>query len=592
VTGIFAKLTYCMRLVFLAVAHRAFNLEDRDDSLAKHVRELQPWFTIGEESTFHTIRSLQHRASALVMASQNEPNMAWKDGSDYTVLIFKGAEVTLSNLVSCQGALEDQSIHVLLHDLLFDQQFFIDISKLKDDMGNSVPGYSLITDRANRPVLGPVDRLAQHILDTPALRERFVIDIEDGKVIWNAVNLSIWLTTYTQFNLLCLVQVEMNCGAPGRTTELTAMPCVNTPAGMLRALRIIDGHIALMRTYHKMRAAQGHDRVIPHSLNASLGAMLVYKEAICRPFAQLCASVLFPENAKVKGLYQDFLFTNYDKPFTGDDLSNAMKSWTNRYIGCPLGVRDWRQVSTPFRRHHAGLEEMYLDEELETPDAAQAGHSHRVDWLRYGVTNLAATGLPEDYIKPFLATSKRWHAALKLVPGGNLTSLRQSLRRYFEPPAPRPQAPTGVAVDIEALAGLVVAQLQPQLTAMQQAMTQATTASLQTFQTQLLGQLQQMMGVQVPPPPAPLPPRVPLPPAAPSAAPPAAVRVQPSVPQQPRPATNRSDTAQVPVPGPMPSEEDALQALRRVLRKNDAQWRNEGQKQAVMAAVAWQKDLV
>ena len=54
---------------------------------------------------------------------------------------------------------------------------------------------------------------------------------------------------------------------------------------------------------------------------------------------------------------------------------------------------------------------------METADAAQAGHSHRVDWMRYGVTNLAATGLPEDYIKPFLATSKRWHVTLKLVPG-------------------------------------------------------------------------------------------------------------------------------------------------------------------------------
>ena len=35
---------------------------------------------------------------------------------------------------------------------------------------------------------------------------------------------------------------------------------------MLRALRIIDGHVVLMCTYHKMRAAQGHDLVIPHFL--------------------------------------------------------------------------------------------------------------------------------------------------------------------------------------------------------------------------------------------------------------------------------------------------------------------------------------
>ncbi len=43
---------------------------------------------------------------------------------------------------------------------------------------------------------------------------------------------------------------------------------------------------------------------------------------------------------------------------------------------------------------------------------------------------------------------------------------------------------------------------------------------------------------------------------------------------------------------PMPTEEQALQALRHVLKNDNAQWRNEGQKEAVMAAVAWQKDLV
>ncbi|RPD52088.1 hypothetical protein L227DRAFT_477938, partial [Lentinus tigrinus ALCF2SS1-6] len=236
VTGILAKMTYCMRLAFLAYAHQQFDPETPENTLATEVRSLQPWFTVGQESTFHTIRSLQHRASALVMSSQNEPNMAWKDGSDYTVMIFKGGQVSLPNLISCQAALEDRSIHILLHDLLFDHNFSIDISRLRDDMGNSDPDYSLFTDRVNRPVLGPVDRLAQHILDTPALCERFVLAIENGEVIWNAVNLSIWLSTYTQFNLLCLVQVEMNCGAPGRTTELTAMPRVNTRTGMLRAL--------------------------------------------------------------------------------------------------------------------------------------------------------------------------------------------------------------------------------------------------------------------------------------------------------------------------------------------------------------------
>ena len=175
------------RLVFLAIAHRQYSPTDPEDSLDKQIKEWQPWFTINKESTFHTIRSLQRRASTLVMSSQNDPNMAWKEDSNYTVLYFKGAEVSLPNLVDCQGALEDQSMQLLLHNLLFDHPFYIDISKLKDDMGNSVPGYSLFTDRVNRPVLGSVDALAEHILATPSLREQFVVAIEDGKIIWNPI---------------------------------------------------------------------------------------------------------------------------------------------------------------------------------------------------------------------------------------------------------------------------------------------------------------------------------------------------------------------------------------------------------------------
>ena len=51
---------------------------------------------------------------------------------------------------------------------------------------------------------------------------------------------------------------------------------------------------------------------------------------------------------------------------------------------------------------------------------------------------------------------------------------------------------------MEALAGMVVQQLQPQLVAMQEAITTATATSFQAFQTQLFGQLQQMLGVQQP----------------------------------------------------------------------------------------------
>ena len=113
---------------------------------------------------------------------------------------------------------------------------------------------------------------------------------------------------------------------------------------------------------------------------------------------------------------QDFLFVNINKPFNAENISKEMHHWTKEHLGFGLGVRDWRQVSTPFRRTHAGLQETWLDDH-ETVDAAQAGHSHHVDHMRYGVTERSYTGLPEDYLGPYLETSVRWHSVLHLVPG-------------------------------------------------------------------------------------------------------------------------------------------------------------------------------
>ena len=170
-------------MVFLKEAHQRYVAGG--PSLATIIRELRPWFTVGSENTFHAIKSLQHRASSLVLSTQNEPNIKWKSGSKQSALLVPGGEVSLSGLQQCQGALEDATLKLLTQTLLFGHSFPIDIHALKDDMSNKEPGYSLFSDRLNRDILGPIDQLAQHILDTPILRRQFVLQSNDGKVVWN-----------------------------------------------------------------------------------------------------------------------------------------------------------------------------------------------------------------------------------------------------------------------------------------------------------------------------------------------------------------------------------------------------------------------
>ncbi|KAI0628002.1 hypothetical protein C8Q77DRAFT_1068933, partial [Trametes polyzona] len=594
VTGVFAKLMYDMRLTFLYECHQCLDSPGQP-SLVVSARTLRPWFTKGLESTFHTLKSLQHRASSITMSSQNEPNMVWKDKTGFTTLIYMGHEVSLDALRKCQGALEDETRTLLVDTLLFGHPFHINIPSLCDDMGNKQPGYSLFTDRVNTEALGPVDQLADHVLRTPALNRRFVMAVREGKVVWNAMAMSAWLNAFARLNLLCLIQAEMNCGAPGRTTELTAMPTANTPGGMLRALRIIDNHVVLMRTYHKMRAAQGFDRVIPHSLNAALAAVFIYKEAICRPFAQLCASVLYPGDVKVKALYQDFLFVNYDKPFIGDDISAGMKRWTGEHLGVELGIQKWRQCSTPLRRKHAGLEEMWLEDQ-DTVDAAQAGHSHRVDTLRYGVTDLSSTGMAEDYIGPFLKTSVMWHRVLHLVPGGELLPLHVAGREHFQAAPERPLAAPQQGFDAQAVLDGLKEQLEPRLSSIERKIEEAAASTRQELKG-LFDNLKTLLAGVPPAPPAPASP--PLVPRQPSPvediAPPAPLQAVQPIPLPPPVPMPAPPAPPIPMPAPSaapPPQQEALQALRDVLHNPKANWSNEGQKLAVKAGLEWRKDVV
>ena len=65
------------------------------------------------------------------MSTQNEPNMKWKDGSHFSIVIFLGHEVSLEGLYCCQGALEDATAELLSTTLLFGHSFNLDIVKAR-----------------------------------------------------------------------------------------------------------------------------------------------------------------------------------------------------------------------------------------------------------------------------------------------------------------------------------------------------------------------------------------------------------------------------------------------------------------------------
>jgi hypothetical protein len=112
-------------------------------------------------------------------------------------------------------------------------------------------------------------------------------------MIWNQGNLRKWLQDYADFHSLLLLRCEMLSGAPGRGTELTAMMYHNTSTRPMRNLVILGKHVAMLCLYSKTGALTGKDKLIPHSLDAVTGDILIQDLALARPFAEFAASICF-----------------------------------------------------------------------------------------------------------------------------------------------------------------------------------------------------------------------------------------------------------------------------------------------------------
>ncbi len=348
------------------------------------------------------------------MSSQKAPEFFWDPNSDKReTLIFKGVSITLDSLRQCQGDLEDSTVQVFRQLLHGFPTADLDLSLLKDDVGKKDIGYSLFSDPRNLNVFGDGKRLVKYFLTNENLREQFTHRLPTG-LQWTVAACIGWLKSYAELDLLILLQCMMSCGAPGRASELTGLALSNTPGGMQRAFHLMGKQLVLIRRYNKMRGQESSDRFIPSSLPSALASILLYKEALCRPFAIHCAALIHAGDPEVQALYHSYCFVNDNRLFTADNISSEMKKYTFKHIGMKIGVRLWRQCSAPFRREHAAEPSLTSP---QTVDAYQSGHSQRVDHLRYGVTGHGSLGVSEDSLKRCLDASVRWHNVLHLVPG-------------------------------------------------------------------------------------------------------------------------------------------------------------------------------
>lgn len=221
-------------------------------SVADAGLQLERWYTEGRESTFNTIRYLQHLASTLAFNTQNAPSLFWTDNVHHSSLLFKGTHIKLDNIARAQANLQDRTID-LYKKLTCNLAIPFDYRGVTEDLSDLTPGYSFLKDPRNRRIFGDPHCLAKAILSSEKAGPTFCYRDESGNPVWKKPALRDWLKNYGEFNLCLLTACEMNTGSPPRCSELATMSFCNLSTGMHRNLFVVDQYLCVMRTYSKQR---------------------------------------------------------------------------------------------------------------------------------------------------------------------------------------------------------------------------------------------------------------------------------------------------------------------------------------------------
>jgi len=414
VTTLIAKWERCIRLAFAKEIKILSRTMDEEDA----THHLQPWFIEKHDTPFNSLRSLQHRASSIAYTTTSMPTIYWTDRENWTSLLYKGHPLNLDMVYQVITTLEEDLVSTWEKKVLCGLKLRVDYSAVAEDLTDQAVGYSFLSDHRNKTSFGQRDRLLVAIVETPSVRDRFLqVDQHSGKTVWNRGELHCWLKDYRQFQVRCLARAELLAGGAGRGTELTALSGRNQRY-RARGTMWFDHYMAIVRSYHKSAELTGHDKMIPHALDALLADLLVQDLAIAKPFAALAASLCYPSSPDISHLYKDYLFVNQTKLFDSDDITNLLHQYTLPIMGTKIGLNAWRHLSVAWKcKLCSDVVELYEGSPEDTADVLIFGHNRHTEARIYGISQDSLKGAAEDIIPLFLKASTKWQLLHRAVPG-------------------------------------------------------------------------------------------------------------------------------------------------------------------------------
>jgi superfamily II DNA helicase RecQ len=368
-----------------------------------------------EFTNFSYLCEISHFVTFLCRSSVSMPIMMWQ-GEGGQELMFKGRLFSMPAFRSMFNTQLADATSFLFNEVLLGLDLPDVLShRIHDDLSNTTPGYTFLTDPRNN-FQKHNQFLIRAMTDPATSRNRFAHQAHSNPsgVVWNAAGLRTWMKAAEKCLMLLFPLCHYGAGQPARGTELCILSWTNTKLHP-RNCFWFDGLLNFVTLYNKTQTNMGTQRLISRALEPRTGKLMITWAVFVVPTLVIVANALKPELKAVTTRLHTLVFTSMNREWDSDDLSSILSSVSGKPVaegglGHPLGLAETRHfLIGVMRKHFHGMVDKYgFADELFNE---QSGHSDDVA-MRYALDTATIQNFPEERLRNFSRLSRMQHTLI------------------------------------------------------------------------------------------------------------------------------------------------------------------------------------
>jgi superfamily II DNA helicase RecQ len=357
---------------------------------------------------------LSHYCTVLDANTPRMPRIMWRDAAGEE-MIFDGRPLSTSSFRSMYQQLANDTEKMMRQQVLLGLELpNLHHDVVHDELNNTEPGYSFISDTRNKFHHHRLF-LISAILDDEKFGNRFFYREHSnplGGIAWNMAGITEWCHHCETCigNLFALA--HYGAGQPARGTELAVIAPENNNLHRRNIFWYAE-LVNIVTMYNKTQTNAHKPRVIGRSLPPPVGQLYIIWLTLVVPTLTMVWTC-WPRESLDPRRFHDRLFTSVSGNFDTDDFSSILSSVSgeplvNFGMGCAMGMADTRHYLIAIMRKHCRgvphrdlLEEYFNEQSGHGEDAAE----------NYAITSTSIINVSDDRLGKFTELSKLQHRLL------------------------------------------------------------------------------------------------------------------------------------------------------------------------------------